>query len=55
MQFLNIDINKNGSIKKRKSWKSFKGMIYQLKLINKRYEKFNIVGDFTIRLPIKEK
>jgi len=50
---LNIDITSKGEINKRKDWKSFKGMVYQLRLINKRYTKMGIQGDFTIRLPLK--
>jgi len=55
MSLLNIDVTIGGEIKKRKGWKTFQGMIYQLKLINKRYGKLGITGDFTIRLPLKEK
>jgi len=29
-------------------------MVYQLRLINKRFKKLGIEGDFTVRLPIKE-
>ena len=53
MQSLNIDIKTNGEIQKRVGWKSFKGMVYQLKLINKRYKKMGVSGDFTVRLPLK--
>lgn len=52
-KLLNIDFTKNGCITKRRGWKTFKGMVYQLSLINKRYKKFGIIGDFTIRLPLK--
>lgn len=53
MQSLNVDIKTNGKIQKRKGWKTFKGMVYQLKLINKRYKKMGTSGDFTVRLPLE--
>ena len=49
----NIDINKKGNISVRKRWITFKGMVYRLKLINKRFKKFDLSGDFTVRLPLK--
>ena len=50
---MNIDLTKEGSIVKRKGWKTFKGMVHQLRLINKRYKKFNFSGDIIVRLPLK--
>jgi len=51
----NIYFSPKGEVKKI-GYKTFKGMVYQFKLINKRLLK-NKRGslDFTIRLPIKEK
>jgi len=48
----NIDVHTDGIVHPRKGWKTFAGMVYQLWLINKRYERMNIKGDFTIRLPL---
>lgn len=39
---------------KRIGWKTFKGMIYRLRLINARYKKLGVKGKFVIELPIKE-
>ena len=51
----NIEITSDGSLKRRVDWKTFKGMVYQLKLINNRLLKQKHGSlDFTIRLPIKK-
>lgn len=55
MNSLNIDIQTDGSMRKRKGWKTFEGMVYQLRLINERYNKQGWSGDFTIRLPLPTK
>ncbi len=52
---LNINWNKDGEFIKRKGWKSFRGMVYQLKLLNKSYKKMGMQGEFTVKLPLKEK
>jgi hypothetical protein len=49
----NCNINYKCEIIKRKGWKTFKGMVYQLKLYNKQCKKLNIVADYTVRLPLK--
>lgn len=49
----NIDFNMQGCVVKVKGWKTFNGMVRQLKTINNKYKKLGVVGDFTIRLPLK--
>lgn len=51
-QSLNVDLS-GSQTTKRKGWKTFEGMVYQLGLINSRYLKRGISGDFTVRLPLK--
>jgi hypothetical protein len=48
----NVDIQVDGTLHPRKSWKTFAGMVYQLWLINKRYTRMSVQGDFTVRLPL---
>lgn len=49
---LNIALATDGAVHPRRGWKTFAGMVYQLWLINKRYTKMGIKGDFTVRLPL---
>jgi len=54
IETLNINFLKSGAVIKRKGWKTFEGMVYQLKLINKRLLKQGQGElDFTVRLPLK--
>jgi hypothetical protein len=50
----NVVFNYKNSLIKRKDWKSFKGMVKELKRLNKQYKKLNCIGDFTIRLPLPD-
>ena len=43
----------DGIIKKRKGFRTFKGMVKILKDLNIKYKKMKLSGDFTIRLPIR--
>ena len=52
-QMQNVEFLSNGTIRARRGYKTFKGMVYQLWLINKRYSKLGVQGDFTVRLPLK--
>jgi hypothetical protein len=52
---LNLYPDSKGHIARLIGYKSFAGMIYQLKRINKRCIKNNWSLDFTIRLPLKWK
>lgn len=52
---LNLYPDNKGHITKLIGYKSFAGMVYQLKRINKRCIKNNWSSDFTIRLPLKWK
>lgn len=49
----NITFNQDGHIVKRHGWKSFRGMIKELRRLNKSLTKMGIVADYTIRLPLK--
>ena len=49
----NITFNRDGNIVKRKGWKSLRGMIRELRRINKQLTKMNVVADYTVRLPLK--
>lgn len=51
-QLTNVDIDRSGAFRPRKSWKTFAGMVHQLWLINKRFQKLGVDGDFTVRLPL---
>ncbi len=50
---LNLYPDSKGHIARLIGYKSFAGMVYQLKRINKRCIKNNWSSDFTIRLPLK--
>lgn len=50
----NIDIDSNGTVRPRKVFKTFSGMVWQFWLINKRFKKMGIVGNFTVTLPLPE-
>lgn len=50
---INVEVMTNGTLRPRKSYKTFAGMVYQLWLINQRYTKMGVKGDFTVRLPLK--
>jgi hypothetical protein len=53
VNIVNIELKSDGSFRKRVGWRTFEGMIYQLKLINKRYLKNKWgPGDYTVRLPL---
>ena len=52
---LNLYPDSRGHIAKIRGYKSFRGMVYQFKRINKQCIKNNWSADFTIRLPIKWK
>lgn len=54
-EMVNLEILNDGTIRPRKSFATFAGMVYQLWLINKRFTKMGIVGDFTVRLPLPGK
>ena len=51
---LNMDITYDGIVRPRKGFKTFSGMVWQLWLINNRFEKMGIQGDFMVRLPLPE-
>lgn len=51
-QMLNITITPKKTIK-RVGWKSFKGMVFQLKRQNEILKKLGMTADFKIRLPLK--
>lgn len=48
----NVDFS-NSDVQ-RTDYKTFRGMITQLKKINKLYNKWEIKGNFTIQLPMKD-
>jgi hypothetical protein len=48
----NMDMDNSGILRPRKSWETFGGMVYQLWLLNKKYKRLGIVGDFTVRFPL---
>ena len=50
----NITFNQDGHIVKRREWKSFRGMIKELRRMNKQLTKMNIVANYTVRLPLKD-
>jgi hypothetical protein len=54
-EITNVDVDKSGVMRPRKMWRTFAGMVWQLWLINKRFKKLGIVGDFTVRLPLPGK
>lgn len=49
---LNIDVS-GDVIKSRRGWATFKTMVKELDRLNKDYKKQKIVGNFTIKLPIR--
>ena len=49
---LNVDFE-DGLFKRRRGWKTFKSMVRELDRLNKQYKKMKVVGDFTVRLPIR--
>jgi len=51
---LNVDIHTDGTIRARKGFKTFAGMVWHLWLINRRYNKLGVKGAFTVRLPLPE-
>jgi len=51
----NSKLYSKGDISKRIGYKSFRGMVYQFKRINKKCIENNWSGDFIIRLPLKWK
>ncbi len=52
-EMTNMDIDASGHLRTRHSWTTFRGMVWQLWLINKRFSKRGISGDFTVTLPLK--
>lgn len=53
-EMVNMDVNTDGTIRARRGFKTFAGMVWQLWLINRRFTKMGIKGDFTVRLPLPE-
>jgi 5-methylcytosine-specific restriction endonuclease McrBC GTP-binding regulatory subunit McrB len=51
-EYLNIEITDNGSLVKRRSWRSFWGMVKNLYEINKQLKRFDVEMDYQIRLPL---
>ena len=50
----NVDITSDGVIRPRKGFKTFSGMVWQLWLINRRFSRMNVEGNFTVKLPLPE-
>ena len=53
-EMTNMVVDNNGNLRPRKSWKTFGGMVWQLYLINRRFKKLGVRGDFTVRLPLPD-
>lgn len=49
----NIEIQTDGTLRPRRGYKSFRGMVWQLWLINRRYQKMGVSGSFVVTLPLK--
>jgi len=54
MEMQNIDISQDGVVRPRKGFKTFRGFVYQMWLLNRRYKKMGIQGNFTVTLPLPE-
>jgi hypothetical protein len=52
LDLLNIDITPDGQLTKRRGWRSFWGMVWELYKVNQKYRKFGLVGNFNIMLPL---
>jgi hypothetical protein len=50
---LNVEIKTDGTLRARRGYKTFSGLVWQLWMMNRRYQKLNVVADYTIRLPLK--
>lgn len=50
---LNVEVLTDGTLRPRRGYGTFAGLVYQLWLMNKRYQKLNVVADYTVRLPLK--
>lgn len=54
MEMVNIDLSQDGVVRPRKGFKTFRGFVYQMWLINRRYKKMGVEGNFTVKLPLPE-